>query len=540
MRPALLLLGLIALDVRAQDVVPGAGLPDPLRQTENTLQDEAYFEAGREDATGPGGEVVIEGGGAEPGTLPESDAVFELDGVDFTPSAFLSSTELDSIAAEYLSRPVRFADLNAMIGRINALYAERGIVSARAIVPPQTVEGGVLQVRLVEGRLGELVIDGNRSIKPAFISRRLSVAQGEVVDVPRLREELTRINRTSELTLQTAMRAGQSPGTTDLLLSVQEPARWDAQLFVDNLGTDTTGENRFGAFARWYAPLGRDDRLTLYAVGGEGAANFHTAYSVPVTRGGGRLEGSFTYGDISIVDGPFVDLNITGESTSFMLKYNHPVLRGNRYWLDLHGTATSSESETVLDTSALSEFSISRYEVGATLQGFGERMVWSLGSSYASADAEDIFGVSVPVKLFTGTASLMYRLQERWNARINSGWQIADEDTAPSPLMYQIGGVSTVRGYVNGVVAGANGYHINLESSYRLNNNLLPFVFYDHGHIDDISPDKVTISSAGVGLSWQYGRGFSGELSYAQALDDILPDQDSGRIQLRVAWSWAR
>src|SRR5690606_1428301 len=503
MRPALLLLGLIALEASAQAPVPGA-LPDPLRQTENTLQDERYFETGRSGTTNPGAEVVIEGGGAESGTLPESDAEFELRDIAFTDSEFLSTADLAGIAGDYRGRTVRFADINAMIGRINAIYAERGIVSARAIVPPQTVEDGVLQVRLVEGRLGELHIEGARSVKPQFISRRIPVAEGEVVDVPRLREDLTHLNRTSELVLQTALRAGQAPGTTDLLLSVQEPARWDGQLFADNLGTDTTGENRFGALVRWYAPLGRDDRLTLYAVGGEGAANFHTAYAVPITRGGGRLEGSFTYGDISIVDGPFVDLNITGESTSFALKYNHPVWRGNRYWLDLHGTATSAESETVLDTSALSEFSISRYDLGATLQGFGERLVWNLNAGYASADAEDIFGVSTPVKLFTGSASVMYRLQDRWAARINSGWQIADEETSPSPLMYQIGGVSTVRGYVNGVVAGANGYHLNLESSYRLGNGLLPFVFYDMGEIDDISPDKVSISSAGFGLSWQY------------------------------------
>lgn len=539
MRPALLLLGLIALEASAQAPVPGA-LPDPLRQTENTLQDERYFETGRSGTTNPGAEVVIEGGGAESGTLPESDAEFELRDIAFTDSEFLSTADLAGIAGDYRGRTVRFADINAMIGRINAIYAERGIVSARAIVPPQTVEDGVLQVRLVEGRLGELLIEGARSVKQEFISRRLPVAEGQVVDVPRLREDLTRLNRTSELVLQSALRAGQAPGTTDLLLSVQEPARWDGQLFVDNLGTDTTGENRFGAFARWYSPLGRDDRLTLYAVGGEGAANFHTSYAVPVTRGGGRLEGSFTYGDISIVDGPFVDLNITGESTSFALKYNHPVWRGNRYWLDLHGTATSAESETVLDTSALSEFSISRYDLGATLQGFGERLVWNVSAAYAAADVEDIFGDSTPVKLFTGTATVMYRLRDRWAARINSGWQIADEETAPSPVLYQIGGVSTVRGYVNGVVAGANGYHLNLESSYRFDNGLMPFVFYDLGEIDDISPDKVNISSAGFGMSWQYRRGLSGELSYAQALDDILPDQDSGRIQLRVAWTWSR
>ncbi|HHX82255.1 MAG TPA: hypothetical protein GX696_04645, partial [Pseudomonadaceae bacterium] len=248
------------------------------------------------------------------------------------------------------------------------------------------------------------------------------------------------------------------------------------------------------------------------------------------------------YGEFDVTEweGPFVDLNITGESSSLVLKYNHPALRGNRYWLDLHGTATSADSETVLDTSALSEYSISRYDLGATLQGFGERMVWSLSSSYGSADAEDIFGVSTPVKLFTGSASLLYRFGDRWNARVNSGWQITDEDTAPSPLMYQVGGVSTVRGYVNGVVAGAKGYHVNLESSYRFNGNLLPFVFYDFGHIDDISPDKVDISSAGIGLSWQYGQRFSGELSWAQALEDILPDQDAGRVQLRVAYSWSR
>lgn len=538
MRASLLLVGLIALDAQAQG--PGPALPDPLRQSDNTLQDERYFEEQRRAQSSPGEEVVIAAGGTEPGLLPETDDVFELDAIRFSASEFIPQAELEALSASYLRRPVGFADLNELVGKVNAIYAERGIVSARAIVPPQTVEEGTLEVRLVEGRLGELLIQGNRSVKPEFISRRLSVVAGEVVNVPQLRDELTHLSRTSELTLQTAMRAGQMPGTTDLLLAVQEPARWDTQLFVDNLGTDTTGENRFGAFARLYAPLGRDDRLTLYAVGGEGAANFHVAYGVPVTRGGGRLEGSFTYGDISIVDGPFVDLDITGESTSLVLKYNHPVLRGNRYWLDVHGTATQADSETVLDTSALSEYSISRYDLGATLQGFGERMVWSLSSSYGSADAEDIFGVSTPVKLFSGNASLMYRIGDRWNARVNSGWQITDEDTAPSPLMYQVGGVSTVRGYVNGVVAGAKGYHVNLESSYRFNGNLLPFVFYDFGHIDDISPDKVDISSAGIGLSWQYGQRFSGELSWAQALEDILPDQDAGRVQLRVAYSWSR
>lgn len=143
MRPALMLLGLIALEASAQAPLPGA-LPDPLRQTENALQDERYFGTGRSGTAGPGAEIVIECGGPESGTLPESDAEFELRDVAFTESEFLSAAELERIAADYRGRPVRFADLNAMIGRINATYAERGIVSARAIVPPQTVEDGVL------------------------------------------------------------------------------------------------------------------------------------------------------------------------------------------------------------------------------------------------------------------------------------------------------------------------------------------------------------------------------------------------------------
>src|SRR5690606_40196049 len=100
--------------------------------------------------------VLFRSGAAATGTLPETDDVFELDAIRFTESVFIDATVLEEIAASYRDRPVRFADLNEMLGKINAIYAERGIVSARAIVPPQTVDNGVLEVRLVEGRLGEL------------------------------------------------------------------------------------------------------------------------------------------------------------------------------------------------------------------------------------------------------------------------------------------------------------------------------------------------------------------------------------------------
>jgi hemolysin activation/secretion protein len=528
-----------AADCMAQVAPDPSALPDPNLDRENTLRIEPLLNDGQSQAPAP--EVVIEGPAAgDDGNLPESDSVFQLSDIHFSDSFFIDATVLHNISADYIGHPVHFADINAMIGKINAIYAQRGIVSARALVPPQTIDSGVLEVRLVEGRLGELEIDGNKAVKSDFISERINVAAGQVVDVPNLRDELTRLNRTTELSVQSALRAGQAPGSTDLILHVTEPARYSAQTFTDNQGTESTGQNRFGGIAQIYAPFGIDDRLTFYGVGSDGAKNFYVGYGLPVSRSGARVDVSYSKGDIEIVEGPYVALGISGASSGYNLGYTYPIRRTNTFWLDAYGTLASSSSKTRIGTAPLSEFDVSNYTVGLKAQGFSEKSVWSVRQGVGTEKVDNIFDENTALTLYAGDASYFYRLRDKWSLRAQGGWQFTSEETAPSPVLFQVGGIGSVRGYDNGAVAGARGYAFSLESRYQWRENLQPYAFVDHGYVDDISPDKESISSMGFGLTWKYGRYLSGDLSYAKTLKDVLPDQDSGRLLLRIDASFSK
>lgn len=531
---------LLASPAPAQTPGEAARENDPSIQRERTLREREYREEREgEDAKPDDGPVIKGPAAGGEGDLPESGQTFELQSIRFSESAFIDRERLEAIAADYIDRPVRFADLNEMIGRINRIYAERGIVSARALIPPQTVEGGVLEVRLVEGRLGELEIRGNRLTRRDFVADRLPVAPGEVVDVPAVRERLTRMNRTTELRTSAALRPGGDPGETDLVLKVREPDRLSTEVFADNAGSESTGEYRVGATLQVYAPLGIDDRFTAYAVGSEGAENLYLAYRFPVNDSGGRVDVSWSGGEIEVIDGAFQRLEVTGESTNYDINLTQPLLRNDELWVDVSGGAGRVESITNIAGAPLSDFEVTRYTLGLQLRGFGDRSLWSLRNDLASADVENIFGEASDFVLWNGRGRYRQALGERWTLQINGSWQYADAETVPSPLLFEAGGVTTVRGYPSGAVAGARGYAAGIEARYRWRDGLQPYVFLEHGGIEDVSPESETVTGIGAGLTWRYSEDLRAEVSYARALEDVLPEQDGGRLHFRLSWSWA-
>lgn len=82
----------------------------------------------------------------------------------------------------YVGRPVPVEELNGMLAEIDALHQAKGFV-ARVILPPQTIDDGAVQVQLIEGRINQVVIDGNRYTRDGFIQRRLGLGPGDLVDL---------------------------------------------------------------------------------------------------------------------------------------------------------------------------------------------------------------------------------------------------------------------------------------------------------------------------------------------------------------------
>ena len=67
---------------------------------------------------------------------------FQLKRVDFTRSELLPEATLRELAAGIEGREVSLAEVQAVVDRINALYRDRGVPTAQAVLPAQDVTDG--------------------------------------------------------------------------------------------------------------------------------------------------------------------------------------------------------------------------------------------------------------------------------------------------------------------------------------------------------------------------------------------------------------
>src|SRR3712207_2995393 len=90
-----------------------------------------------------------------------SDVSFVLTKIQTQKSDILTKSEIARITEEYIKREITTTDLYTMVQKINALYEEKGYVVCRAILPAQRIQNGVVQILLIEGKTGNVTIEGN-------------------------------------------------------------------------------------------------------------------------------------------------------------------------------------------------------------------------------------------------------------------------------------------------------------------------------------------------------------------------------------------
>lgn len=124
---------------------------------------------------------------------------FQLKRVDFTRSELLPEATLRELAAGIEGREVSLAEVQAVVDRINALYRDRGVPTAQAVLPAQDVTDGAVTIKLVEGRVGQILLEGNESTSGDFIRARLGQSPGELADVGELERRMLRFNRSQDV-----------------------------------------------------------------------------------------------------------------------------------------------------------------------------------------------------------------------------------------------------------------------------------------------------------------------------------------------------
>ncbi|WP_230943385.1 ShlB/FhaC/HecB family hemolysin secretion/activation protein [Burkholderia cepacia] len=235
---------------------------------------------------------------------------------------------LQALVAGLAGDAQSFTDLQRAAGRITAYYRERGYVLARAYLPKQDIENGVVRIEIAEGRYGRIAIENHSRVFDAVLRQPLATLHpGDVVHGASLERSLLLLDDLAGVGVRGTLRAGASPGTTDLVVDAARRPLASGALEFDNFGPVSTGRYRVGGSVDVEAPLRLGDRLSLRGlVSDERQRYYRAAYQVPVGPASTRV--GVAYSSVRYrVAGRFAELGMSGRAGVQTVYVAQPLVR---------------------------------------------------------------------------------------------------------------------------------------------------------------------------------------------------------------------
>jgi hemolysin activation/secretion protein len=438
--------------------------------------------------------------------FPAGGATVVLAQIDFDASKFLSQAELDGIRASYLGKRVDLAEIGRLVQAVNDLYAAKGQITASAVLPPQKLDGGVLKVKLVEGRVGKVGISGAVRTWPWYVRSQVPIGEDDVVDTPALNRQVSIFNRLNELQIRAQLAAGASFGLTDVDLMLTEPPRNIAQLSYDNQGVLSTGRYQGVLFLRHHNLLGIDDKLVLYGSRARGSILGSGSYTIPISPWGTRLGVSYTRSTYRIITGAIRELRPEGISENGSLTLSQPVFATDTILLQATGALGRGRGRSKLLDITTVDTNYIKTSAGGSLTVNLPSFTHSTSVNWTQVAHEDtLAGSRRNYTIWTGNSASLWRITDDIYGSLVAAGQYTTEAQLPGDQIYQIGGPTTVRGYPIGSAFGNSGFYGQAELHYALPEplKLETFVFLDHGQTYLNSARVTHATSVGAGLIWR-------------------------------------
>ena len=421
-------------------------------------------------------------------------------------TSVIASAELESIVAPYVGREMDLTELAKVADVVTTALRDKGYSLARAYIPAQEIKDGNLEIAVLEGRVGEIIVRGNQNYSSEFIKRGFTpVVRDGAIKQNSLEKSLLVLNEYPDLRATAVLEAGQEPGATDIVVTVKDKLPFHLVMDYDNFGTESVSKNRFGLEVN----LGRfliveGSSLSLRAVIGSDPKSYHygrASYLLPINAYGTKL-GFLGYGGDFDVGQELSEFNITATTWGYSPYLTHPLVRTRGANLTGEFGFESKDSTQWLLGSLFSRDKVRMLRMGlnadwidrtgrnfisfSIFQGLEE----ALGAMENNDSKSSRFGAD---NRFTKAYVNWARVQkviDRVSIILRGSGQASTRPLVVTEQFF-IGGADSVRGYPPGEFLGDNGYNVSTELrvSPLPNQDILQLAFFvDHGGVSIKDP----------------------------------------------------
>jgi hemolysin activation/secretion protein len=432
------------------------------------------------------GHAALGADAATPPTTPVSAGVaaapvrkFDINEIDVEGNTVLDEATIDIAIEPFVGPDKTMADIDGARAALEKAYAARGYQTVYVVLPPQTVRGGVVRVKAIETKIGQVAIAGAHHTSEERIEQALpSLAPGAVPNLKNLNSELIALNAQSgDRQVTPTMKPGKSPDTIDVGLDVQDKYPVHGSLELNNKYSQDTSKLRLQANLSYDDLWGMGHSLSgLYSVAPQNPADgevYALTYSAPVPGTDIKLSltglrsnsNVSTLGSTDVLGrGNSVTLNATlalGTSGD----YFH-YLQGSFAWKDFNDTVSQSGQS---NAAPITYYPMSLSYVGTVRKpndqlSFNTGFTMSfrgLGSSTNDFDNAR-FRADGDFLYFKGGANWLHNLPYGIDLYGELDGQIANGPLI-SNEQFSIGGDGSVRGYLQSQGLGDDGVRSTVE-----------------------------------------------------------------------------
>lgn len=474
-----------------------------------------------------------------------------------TGATLFPAARLEALVHPEIQGAHTLSELNLAVEQIAELYRADGWALVQVFLPPQTLQDGILEIRVLEGALSEIRIDNTSRMRPETLEHWLSsLPLHKPVNRDQVNRKLLLLSDLPGFQLHSALTPGQTAGETALQINAHAEPLISGKLEIDNHGSSYLGQGRAGGQFNLNNPLGYGEQLNLQLLSSRTHLFLgNLSAQLPIGTNGLTLGTTLVRSQYQL-GADFAQLDATGHIRSAGIFLNYPWIRSQAINLSSQISAETRNMQDVVGATDTRmdkrgrHFSL-RFQLGVRDPYGGDNQVGlriSTGQLFldeAVGRAIDAAGAQTAGTYRTLELDLQRAqyLSPRWSTAVHLRGQLASKNL-DSFNQFTLGGPSGVRAYPAGEATGDQGWLAQLELRYAYSPSLSPSLFLDAGAIDiNKKPffsgdNRRNLAGAGAGLRGTH-QAFDWQAWLAWRLGGPPRSERDKRPRLWVEGSWS-
>lgn len=392
--------------------------------------------------------------------------------ISFMGNKVFKSSELEKLTSDIIGKEVYIDNVIELTDKITSMYREKGYITSLAYIAPQEIKDGYLEINVLEGKIGNIKIQGNKWARTTYLKNNILKSNDfdnqKIFNVNNLKKSLNIINNNDYLKGQVTLQKGEKPETTDIILNIHDRIPLGVNASWDNSGRDLIGIQKANLTLINHNLTGFGDSVYAGSCFASGTFGLNTGYNLPVGSKGTELRLGYSVSKVKL-GGDYKQYNIRGRWLDFSASIFQPVYRKGDWTISTDSTFDMRQSNTTMQDYEYNNSSVKAFRAGINLnkEDYKGRWIYRLETSTGlpalggTPKTEKGVGSNKFFKINTNLIRVQ-GLPFNSTGVIRIGTQFSPNTLLSSEQM-QIGGAYSVRGFNEGLFLGDYGYTASLE-----------------------------------------------------------------------------